>query len=85
MDEWLTLLEKEIPAGRQALLDSHHNLQKVASYCDHRYVEVIVTCDNIFSITSTFMVRQRLRLRDHNICFFGLFYYPFTLRSCIRA
>ena len=23
--------------------------------------------------------RQRLRLRDRNICLFGLFYYPFTL------
>ena len=26
-----------------------------------------------------FFDRQRLRLRDRNICLFGLFYYPFTL------
>jgi len=35
------LLEKEIPSGRAALLDSHQNLQKVASYCAQHYVEVM--------------------------------------------
>nr|XP_054751541.1 abl interactor 2-like isoform X1 [Lytechinus pictus] len=31
------LFENEIPAGRQALQDSHHNLQDVANYCEDNY------------------------------------------------
>jgi len=40
MAELQMLLDQEIPSGRQALLESHQNLQKVASYCAHRYIEV---------------------------------------------
>ena len=35
----LTLIEKEIPEGRQALRDGHENLAKVAAYCEQKYVE----------------------------------------------
>ncbi|XP_030853494.1 abl interactor 2 [Strongylocentrotus purpuratus] len=33
------LFENEIPAGRQALQDSHHNLQDVANYCEDNYLK----------------------------------------------
>ncbi|XP_018669246.2 abl interactor 1-like isoform X2 [Ciona intestinalis] len=39
MAELQMLLEQEIPAGRNALLDSHNNLKKVATYCQQRYIE----------------------------------------------
>ena len=45
------LLDQEIPSGRQALLESHQNLQKVASYCAHRYIEVSLI---LWSITLGF-------------------------------
>ena len=32
-----TLMEKEIPDGRQALKDGHENLAKVAAYCEQKY------------------------------------------------
>ncbi|KAJ7389821.1 Abl interactor 2 [Desmophyllum pertusum] len=35
----LTLIEKEIPEGRQALRDGHENLAKVAAYCEQKYLE----------------------------------------------
>jgi len=35
----LSLLEKEIPEGRQALRDGHENLAKVAAYCEQKYIE----------------------------------------------
>ena len=35
----LSLIEKEIPEGRQALRDGHENLAKVAAYCEQKYVE----------------------------------------------
>ena len=35
----LSLIEKEIPEGRQALRDGHENLAKVASYCEQKYIE----------------------------------------------
>ena len=35
----LSLIEKEIPEGRQALKDGHENLAKVAAYCEQKYIE----------------------------------------------
>ena len=35
----LSLIEKEIPEGRQALRDGHENLAKVAAYCEQKYLE----------------------------------------------
>lgn len=35
----LSLIEKEIPEGRQALRDGHENLAKVAEYCEKKYLE----------------------------------------------
>lgn len=35
----LSLIEKEIPTGRQALRDGHENLAKVAAYCEQKYIE----------------------------------------------
>ena len=35
----LSLLEEEIPEGRQALRDGHENLAKVAAYCEQKYIE----------------------------------------------
>ena len=35
----LSLIEKEIPEGRQALRDGHENLAKVAAYCEQKYIE----------------------------------------------
>lgn len=34
-----SLMEKEIPDGRQALTDGHENLAKVAAYCEQKYRE----------------------------------------------
>ena len=34
------LLTQEIPSARQALLDSHDSLKKVASYCAQKYIAV---------------------------------------------
>ena len=42
------LLDQEIPNGRQALVDSHNNLKKVASYCAQKYVNV--SFYNLFSV-----------------------------------
>ncbi|XP_048580268.1 abl interactor 1 isoform X2 [Nematostella vectensis] len=33
----LSLIEKEIPEGRQALRDGHENLARVANYCQQKY------------------------------------------------
>ena len=38
-NDLLSLIEKEIPEGRQALRDGHENLAKVAAYCEQKYVE----------------------------------------------
>ena len=35
----LSLIEKEIPEGRQALRDGYENLAKVATYCEQKYLE----------------------------------------------
>lgn len=40
MAELQLLLEKEIPAGRSALLDSYTSLERVAEYCENNYVQV---------------------------------------------
>ena len=32
-----SLIEREIPMGRQALLDSHTNLSQLAAYCKENY------------------------------------------------
>ncbi len=32
-----SLIEKEIPEGRQALIDSHKNLAELAAYCKENY------------------------------------------------
>lgn len=39
MAELKTLMEEEIPEGRDALLESHQNLQKVSAYCTQKYLE----------------------------------------------
>jgi hypothetical protein len=36
------LLETDIPECRMRLKDSHTNLEKVASYCEGNYLQVIV-------------------------------------------
>lgn len=40
MADLLSLIENEIPEGRQNLLDSYSNLEKVADYCESNYFEV---------------------------------------------
>uniref|UniRef100_A0A4W4E801 Abl interactor 1 n=1 Tax=Electrophorus electricus TaxID=8005 RepID=A0A4W4E801_ELEEL len=39
MAELQMLLEDEIPAGKRALVESHHNLTRVADYCESNYVQ----------------------------------------------
>jgi len=41
LDELVSLLRNEIPEGRQTLLDTQSNLEKVADYCASAYLEVI--------------------------------------------
>lgn len=42
MAELMTLIERDIPDGRQSLRDSFSNLDKVADYCEDNYFR----CDN---------------------------------------
>lgn len=37
--ELLQLLQQDIPGARKALLDSHTNLENLATYCESNYVE----------------------------------------------
>lgn len=37
--EIIQLLQKDIPDARKALLDSHTNLEGLATYCENNYVE----------------------------------------------
>lgn len=39
MADLLTLIEQEVPEGRQNLQDSHTNLEKVAEYCEANYFQ----------------------------------------------
>ncbi|KAI1280841.1 Abl interactor 2 [Halotydeus destructor] len=39
MQDLLSLIENEIPDGRQSLKDSHTNLEKVADYCESNYFQ----------------------------------------------
>ncbi|KAK1795068.1 hypothetical protein P4O66_009915 [Electrophorus voltai] len=53
MAELQMLLEDEIPAGKRALVESHHNLTRVADYCESNYVQVLFVSDsrgNSFSL-----------------------------------
>lgn len=38
--EFVSLVQQEIPEGRQSLSDSHANLEKVASYCIENFARV---------------------------------------------
>ena len=37
-----SLITSEIPEGRQNLLDSYTNLERVAEYCENNYFQVIM-------------------------------------------
>lgn len=37
MDEIITLIQQDLPEGRQSLKDSFLNLEKVAEYCEDSY------------------------------------------------
>lgn len=39
MAQLKALMEEEIPEGRQALLESHQNLQRVSAYCTQKYLD----------------------------------------------
>uniref|UniRef100_A0A8C4QQF7 Abl-interactor 1a n=1 Tax=Eptatretus burgeri TaxID=7764 RepID=A0A8C4QQF7_EPTBU len=39
MAELQMLLDDEIPAARSALIESHHNLERVAEYCENNYIQ----------------------------------------------
>jgi hypothetical protein len=38
----LSIIENEIPEGRQNLQDSNSNLDKVADYCETNYFQVFI-------------------------------------------
>ena len=49
---------------------------KKSQYVDNFLKQLQYNCNRLNK-------KQRLRLRDHNICLFGLFYYPFTLSPVV--
>jgi len=51
MSDLLSIIENEIPEGRQNLQDSHHNLEKVADYCETNYFQVLFTYQFVSSLT----------------------------------
>jgi hypothetical protein len=42
MNDLLSIIENEIPEGRQNLQDSNSNLDKVADYCETNYFQVFI-------------------------------------------
>lgn len=40
LEELVSLLRSEIPEGRQTLVDTQSNLEKVADYCASAYLDV---------------------------------------------
>ncbi len=55
LTELANLIEGDIPEGRKHLVDSHTNLERVATYCEENYLRV----------SSTLSVREVDRLVDH--------------------
>ena len=47
LEELVSLLRNEIPEGRQTLLDTQSNLEKVADYCASAYLDVGMSQANV--------------------------------------
>ena len=65
-----SLITSEIPEGRQNLLDSYTNLERVAEYCENNYFQ----CDNkraALEETKGFQQQSRLKVTQL-ICFLML-------------
>ena len=74
-----SLITSEIPEGRQNLLDSYTNLERVAEYCENNYFQ----CDNkraALEETKGFQQQSRLEVTQL-ICFLMLGYTTQSLAS----
>ena len=61
-----SLITSEIPEGRQNLMDSYTNLERVAEYCENNYFQVSIRILILFILHCT----VRLKTRDYyDLCF----------------
>lgn len=58
MAELQMLLEEEIPAGKNALVESYQNLTRVADYCENNYVQVSKLA-NMLRLSNPLLSRKR--------------------------
>lgn len=58
MAELQMLLEEEIPAGKNALVESYQNLTRVADYCENNYVQVSKLA-NMLRLVNALLLRKR--------------------------
>ena len=65
--EFVSLVQQEIPEGRQSLSDSHANLEKVAAYCIENFARVSGKVPWIFVFYVIFCLTEMFKLPLCNI------------------
>ena len=57
-----SLITSEIPEGRQNLMDSYTNLERVAEYCENNYFQVSIMLNSTFVTAQIFLFFCTLKL-----------------------